>query len=345
MDSLTFLARHDKAKIQPVYVVHGDEDFLKRQVVQALRTLVLGEGADDFLLSAYAGDRVDYATVMDDLRTVPFFGPRRLILVENADAFVTQNRAALEKAVTQLPATGVLVLEVKTWTATTRLAKLIDDKATIVCKAPATARLTAWCVEWCQSRHGKQLTGPAAALLVALVGQEMGLLDQELQKLAVYIGKRARIGEEEVDKLVGRSQGENTWKIFDAIGAGDVRGALAILDRLLEQGEEPLKMLGAFSMQLRRLAQAGRLVQQGKSMPAALEEVGVPPYFVQGCVQQMKHLGRARTNRLYDWLLEINMDLRGESKLPPRTLLERLVIRLARKAETPIKDGNTRPTN
>ena len=54
----------------------------------------------------------------------------------------------------------------------------------------------------------------------------------------------------------------------------------------------------------------------------------------------MRHLGRDRTNRLYDWLLEINMDLRGDSPLPPRTLLERLVLRLARKQENVIKTGN-----
>ena len=190
MDSLTFLARRDKAKVQPIYVVHGDEDFLKRQVLQALRQLVLGEQADEFAQSVYAGDRIDYATVMDDLHTIPFFGPRRLVIVENADVFVTRNRPALEKVVTNLPAKGVLVLEVKTWPATTRLAKLIDDKDTIGCKAPGTAKLAGWCIEWAKSQHDKQLTQPAAALLVELIGQEMGLLDQEIQKLAIFIGTR-----------------------------------------------------------------------------------------------------------------------------------------------------------
>ncbi len=334
MDSLTFLARRDKAKIQPLYVVHGDEDFLKRQVLQALREIVLGAAADDFSLSVYAGDRVDYATVMDDLRTVPFLGPRRLVQVDNADTFVSQNRAALERAVSQLPESGILVLEVKSWPATTRLAKMIDDKATIGCKAPPTTKLSGWCVTHAEAQHGKQLTASAAALLVALVGQEMGLLDQELQKLAVYVGNRVRITEEDVDRLVGRSQGENIWKILDAVGAGNPAEALGIMNRLLDQGEEPLRILGALSMKLRQLAQAGRLAQGGQPLTAALEDAGVPSYFQQASVLQMKHLGRQRTNHLYDLLLEINMDLRGDSALPPRTLLERLLIRLARKQES-----------
>ena len=90
-----------------------------------------------------------------------------------------------------------------------------------------------------------------------------------------------------------------------------------------------MRILGAFSMQLRRLAQAGRLAVQGKPLAAAVEEAGIPPFAARGCQQQLRHLGPARTAQLYDWLLAINMDLRGESPLPPRTLLERLVVRLA----------------
>src|SRR5205085_2744898 len=113
----------------------------------------------------------------------------------------------------------------------------------------------------------------AAALLVELIGPEMGLLDQELLKLTSYVGDRKRIDVQDVDTLVGRSRAENTWKIFDAIGAGQTREALAILDRLLDQGDDPHRLLGAFSSQLRRLAQASRLAKLGRPLMVALEQV------------------------------------------------------------------------
>ena len=49
---------------------------------------------------------------------------------------------------------------------------------------------------------------------------------------------------------------------------------------------------------------------------------------------QMRHLGRRRLERLYDWLLQINLDLRGGSQLAARTLFERFLLKLARKNET-----------
>src|SRR5262245_23983041 len=199
MDSLTFLERAGKAKPQPVYVVHGDEAFLKRQVLAALKTLVLGPDDDGFGLSAHPGDKAIFAAVHDELETLPFLGARRLVVVENADPFVTRERARLEKYVAEPSKTGVLVLDVNSWPSTTRLAKLVPDAATLNCKALAPQHLPGWCADWCAARHGKQLPTAAARLLVDLVGPDMGLLDQELAKLAAYAGDANRIEAAEVD--------------------------------------------------------------------------------------------------------------------------------------------------
>jgi DNA polymerase-3 subunit delta len=336
MEALTFLERLDKAKPQPLYVLHGDEPFLKRQVLLALRQLVLGPNDDGFGVSSHAGDRATWAEVMDDLRTLPFLAPRRLVIVDQADTFVTRERSRLEKFVGELPAggdvKGVLVLDVQTWASTTNLAKRTPDAMTVNCKAPQSNLLPQWCVKWCSSRYGKPLSPQAAKWLVDLVGSEMGLLDQEMAKLAVYVGSAPKIDTRDVDQLVGRSRAENTWQIFDLIGAGKVGEALTFLDRLLDQGEDPIALLGAFSWRLRQLAAATRLSAQGVPLQDALTRAGVKefPAARQAAEQQLRHLGRRRLDRLYDWLLETDQGLKGGSQLSPRTQLERLVVRLAR---------------
>lgn len=332
MDSLAFLDKADRHKVRPVYVLFGDEDFLKRQVLAALQALVLGPPGESFGLSSHAGDKAVFAAVHDELQTLPFLSPRRLVVVENADPFVTRHRAALEKYVADPAPNGVLVLDVKSWPANTRLAKLVDASATLACKAPTGQRLPEWCARRASAAHGKQLSAAAAGMLVDLVGADLGLLDQELAKLAVYTGEAARIDVGDVDKVVGSSRAESTWKILDALAAGRPAEALEILDRLFDQGEDELRVLGAFSMQLRRLAQAYRLTQQGRPLAAALADVGVPPFAVRAAEQQLRHVGRRRADRLYDWLVETNQGLKGGSALPDRTQLERLVVRLARKA-------------
>jgi DNA polymerase-3 subunit delta len=332
MDSLAFLEKTPSADPQPIYVLHGDEDFLKRQVLLTLRERILGDGTDSFGYSTHAGESATYAAVHDELETLPFLSKRRLVIVNNADPFVSRNRAALEAYIAKPAATGSLVLDMKSWPSNTRLYRIVASSGVIACNTPKADKLGDWCVRWASSHYDKALTVAAARMLVDLVGLHMGMLDQEMAKLTAYVGDAKRIDVDDVDQLVGHSREESTWKIFDAIGDGRTADALAILARLFDQGEEPMRILGAFSMQLRRLAQAARLVIQGRPMGAALVQVGVPPFAMQGCERQLKHLTRQRASQLYDWLLETDLGLKGGSQLPERVVLERLVVRLASKA-------------
>ncbi len=332
MEALPFLSS-TKAKLGPLYVVHGDEAFLKRHVIRALIKRALGDEADSQSVSTHAGDKAIFAEVFDDLDTVPFFDPKRVVLVENGDPFVTKYRGELEKRLAHVPETGLLILDVKTWQSSTRLAKMIDNAASIACKSPASYHLAKWCVDWCASQYKKQLTADAARLLTELVDPEMGVLDQELLKLSISVGAKPKIEFPDVDRLVGNSHTQDIWKIFDAMGAGNVKTALAIVDRLFDQGEEPMRIVGAMSFQLRKLAQATRLTTQGISLGAAVAQAGVPPFKLKEAEAQIRHLGRRRLDRLYDWLLQLNMDLRGNSPLAARTLFERFLLKLARKNE------------
>jgi DNA polymerase-3 subunit delta len=334
MDCHAFLERAGRTKVLPYYFLTGDEEFLKRQVVAKLRALIFGADGDEFGLSTHTGDKAVFATIRNELETSPFLSPRRLVVIEQADLFVTNYRAALEKYVTEPVPTATLVLAVKSLPATTHLAKLVDSAATVVCKAPAAYKLPQWCVGWAASQHQKKLALPAAQLLVDLTGPEMGLLDQELTKLAVYVGASPSIETADVDKLVGRSREEETFKIFEAIGSGQMGAALAILDDLFDQGDDAHRILGAFSYQLRRLAQIARLNEGGSSLVAAFEQLKIHLFQRPKYDQQLRHLGPARIHQLYTWLLETDLGLKGFSQLPPRTLMERLAVRLAQRDKT-----------
>jgi DNA polymerase III subunit delta len=332
MDALTFIDKSGKTRRQPFYVLSGDEDFLKRRVLDLLTPLVLGDTDPQYGLTTFPGDKTDFSTVRNELDSSSLFGDRRLVVVDQADPFVTKFRPQLEQYVADPSAAGVLVLDVKSFPATTKLAKAVPDAAHLVCKSPPEYRLPLWCVDWCQSQYQKKLTTPAAQMLVELVGPTMGVLDQELQKLKDFVGERPAIDVPDVDELTGRSRGANVFKILEAIGDGQPAAALKILAKLFEEGEAPIAVLGALSSQVRKLARAARLHKQGANLDEALAKAGVPswPQARDGARKQLKHLGWARLDRLYDWLIETDSGLKGGSPLPDRVQLERLVVRLAR---------------
>lgn len=332
MDAMAFLDKGAKAKKQPVFVVTGDEDFLKRRVLHALQELVIGESDPSFALSSYPGDKADFAAIRGELDTLPFLCDTRLVIVEQADPFVTKHRTSLEKYVEKPATSGVLVLDVKSWPSNTKLAKLVPDSATFVCKGPAAFKLSSWCVAWAKQQYSKKISTNAAALLVELVGPQMGLLDSELNKLAVYAGYKPAIEQADVDALVGRSRAANVFKIMDAVGDGKPGVALNILSELFEEGEAELAVLGALGSQLRKLGMAARLHKLGRPLDDAMDEAGVAkwPQARDSTRKQMKHLGWGRLDQLYDWLIEADQGMKGGSQLPPKLMMERLIVRLAR---------------
>lgn len=337
MDALAFIEKNGKTRRQPYYVLSGDEDFLKRHVLAILVPLVLGDADPEFGVTTFPGDKTDFSTVRNELDSGSLFGDRRLIVVDQADPFVTEFRTQLEAYVAAPAASGVLVLDVKSFPATTKLAKAIPEASHIVCKSPGDNRLPAWCVAWCQSQYLKKLTQPASQMLVELVGATMGVLDQELHKLRDFVGDRPTIDVADVDELTGRSRAANVFKIMDAVGDGQPATALKILAELFDEGEPPLKLLGALGHQLRRLARAARIHKQGVALDEAMSKAGVAswPQARTSAHKQMKHLGWNRLDKLYDWLLEIDSGLKGGNPLPERLQIERLIVRLARSRGEP----------
>ena len=332
MDALAFLDKTTKSKRQPIYALSGDEDFLKRLCKDAIRDAVLGEVDPEFALSVYTGDKLEFSTVRNELETLPFLAPARLVMIDEADKFVTDNRPALERYAEKPSTVGVLVLDVKSFPETTKLAKAIPDAAKIACKAPSEYKLADWCVGWANKRLEKSLDHDAANVLLERVGLHLGILAAELGKLAVAVGNKSRIEPSDVETFVGRSREGDVFRILDLIGSNKPGEAVTVLEQLLDEGEDPLAILGPMTYQLRKLSAVARYNAEGLSLAAALDAAAVPKWQKarDAASAQISHLGLRRLQAITEWLVELNSGLKGGNPLPPRLQLERLIVKLAR---------------
>ena len=101
-------------------------------------------------------------------------------------------------------------------------------------------------------------------LLRELAGEDLGLLEQELAKLAAYVGSRSTIEADDVRTLVGGWRTETTWAIAGAVRRGRSGEALDLLDKLLNAGESPHKITAGLTFVFRRLAQAVERCAKGR---------------------------------------------------------------------------------
>lgn len=274
-------SKSDKASaVRPVYAVFGTEEFLKQEHVAAVVRRVLGESFEPLALSEYDGPTADLATVLDDLRTLPFLSDRRLVIVRSADAFLSKeaNRDALMRYLASPSDTGVLLLIGKTLDARMKVSKEIA-KAGEVFKCETDRRFRVH--QWIQERAGvrkKRIDNEAARMLNDLVGSVLSALDNEIEKLSLYVGERGTISRDDVAALVGIQREETVFGITDAIADGDARRAMQLWERTIEtDSSAPARAVGGLAWGLRRLIDAKEATQAGTPVDTLARKMWTDP--------------------------------------------------------------------
>lgn len=328
MNALQWMHEFKNEPPRGVYVVHGEDPYLIRESIAAIARAACPDG-DEGSIERVVGAEASLADVLDRLYTLPFFSSRRLVVVEEADPFVTKHRGELEAYVEKPSRTGVLVLQAKSWPSNTRLAKVVEKVGlSIQAASPRESDLPSWLVKLAKSAGGK-LELEAARLVVELVGPEPGILAGEIEKLVVYAGDGRSITRADVMAMVGAGRIETIWKILDAATTGQAPLAIRELDLLIASGEVATPLLAAMSANLMKLYHAGFLRGQRMSVGEACQAAGIPSFAVDKTRRQHAHLGPTRTDSLPALLLKADLDTKGGSLLDPRVILEILLARLA----------------
>lgn len=355
MHVFDYLESPDNYPAKPVCVLYGDEPFLKGLARQELRRQLLGEEAEDTPVAIFAGDAVRWPDIADELSTVSLFGggAKRLAIVEDADKFVSQNREQLEDYVAKPSRAGTLILEVDAWPGNTRLYKQIDNEGLpIDCRPPEIARgknkvpdddrIKEWLRSWAKLHHNINLEPRAAQVLVDITGAVFGMLDQDLAKLALFVQPGGKVTAEMVQEIVGGWRAKTAWEMIDAACDGNAADALLQLDRLLQAGDHPVAIFGQMSWSLRRYNAAVRVFEaaerQGRkpSLRESLQAAGFndwPKGTLDAAEGRLKQLGRDRAGRLYRWLLDLDLSLKGTHSPEDRArfALEQFFLRMAKK--------------
>jgi DNA polymerase III delta subunit len=261
-------------------VLSGDDTFLMPRYTQEL-TQTLQEAYGDVEAFSFDGATTEPAPVLDELRSYGLLQQHKLVILDNADAFLASKRESgssprqLMERYAQKPADhSTLLMRCSSWRKS-KLDGLIQAAGAIVKIAPLDESS---CVRWCQGRAAKewscQIERPAAELLVARIGTQLARLDAELGKLAACAAPAETITTQHVAEMVTMSRHEQAWIIQQAIIAGP-GPAMRTLHELLSVSLQPealitwaigdlLSKLHGASVMLRNGANTGEVCRERK---------------------------------------------------------------------------------
>ena len=336
--ALEFLKNTSQSPIPSVCAIAGDEAFLRHLAFMKMRSIVLDEQEADFSLSRFEGSETTFKDVLRETAMVTLIGSgKRLVVVDQAEPFVSQYKTHLEKYVDEPNKAGVLLLILASFPANTRLYKKIaKDGLVVECKSLQGRQIPNFLKEWAPKVCQASFTNESVEALVDLVGDDLGMLVQETRRLAL-LAPDGKISAGLVREQGGSWRKRKVWDFVDAALDGKTAEALRQLDKLLAAGEAPIAILAQTSATLRKLAAAAELYLEQEKTPNAMRlsvasvlgRVGVRSFAISKTAEQFKKLGSKRGKYLVQNLLETDLDFKGGSRSDPKIILERFIVMIS----------------
>lgn len=273
-------------QFQSVYLLCGEEAYLKKQYKDKLKR-AMADPDDSMNFSAYEGKGINPKEVIDLAETLPFFADRRVILIENS-GFFKNSCEELAEYMPQIPKTTHFIFVEDEIDKRSKLYKAVKNAGKIVEFTSQTEELlTRWVLTRIK-KEGKNITGSVMQLFLNKVGNDMGNIDRELEKLLCYCMEKEVIEAADVEAVTTEQTTNKVFDMVNAIAEHNQRKALDLYYDLLTLKEPPMRIMYLISRQFQILLNIKDMSGKGFDNAAMAKNAGIPPFAVRRNLLQAK---------------------------------------------------------
>jgi DNA polymerase III subunit delta len=334
------LKRELKAgKVGPLYLLHGPEDYLRDAAARRITDAALKDSPlREFNEFSFDLTSADVQHAIAAAEQLPMMAERRVVHVTGFSrkppraSLPEADEKALARYVTRPVETSTVIFVADSLDKRLKLSKtLLDVCVSVEFAELKDAELAALARD--RLKHlGAHADERTLRHVIGLVGASVRQLTTELQKLATAALPGGEITPELVDTLVGRSRELSNFELSDHLIARDRRRALETLRKLLDDGAEPVMLIGLLASNFHRLALAKELMSRGAPEQEVFRVVNMPfsqrkDFLATARRADSNELAR-RIRRIAEADLAIKTSLGGGDR-GPRLQLEMLVCELS----------------
>jgi DNA polymerase-3 subunit delta len=274
-------------ELKQIYLLYGEENYLKKQYRDRLRAAIAGE-EDSMNVSVFSEKGIDVREVISIADTMPFFAERRLIVIENS-GFFKKASPELAEYMEQVPETTCFIFVEEEVDKRNKLYKTVSKHGYVSeMKRQDDRTLTRW-VMGLVKREGKQISESAARHLIQTTGDDMENLQQELEKLFCYTMHESVIRQEDIDTICTTQITNHIFDMVDAVAEKRQQDALQYYYDLLVLREPPMRILFLLIRQFRLVMEVKELLLRHASRPEISEKTGIRSFAVRRYEQQAQY--------------------------------------------------------
>lgn len=316
-----------------IYIFHGPDDFTRNEKIAELRASLGDPSAADLNTVLLEGRELTLSDIRQHADAMPFLADKRLVIVNGYLKLVgskSDEAQQLADYLADLPPTTDLVL-VET--------EALDKRNSVLKTAtaleatvqhfggPDAKSLRPWIIQKAKE-HQATIEPSAADLLGRRVGAELRTLNNELEKLALYVGNERPISRADIELLVPYTEDAENFGLANAIGQRNARRAYDQLHKQLNEGKHPMLVLASIAAQIRGLIEVKDMAERGlSSMEIAQKKGWNSDYPAKMRLREANHFSMARLEEIMERLLEIDLDIKT-GRIDGLLALDTLIARL-----------------
>ena len=332
MDEVTRIVNDIKqGNIKPLYFLMGEEPYYIDKLTEYIENNILTEEERGFNQMVLYGKDVSMEDVIGSAKRYPMMADRQVVIVKEAQE-LSRTIEKLESYAENPQPTTVLVFayKYKTLDKRKKVTKLIDKVGVVFESKKLYENQVGDWIKRVLSGKGYSIEPKAAAMLVEFLGNDLGKIGNELDKLAIILPQGSTITPKIIEDNIGISKDYNVFELRKAIGEKDQLKAYKIADYFANNPKDnPLVMtvglvFGFFS----QLLMYHGLKDKNPSNVAKLLKVN--PYFVKDYDIALRNYPMKKVSAIVGTLRDIDVKSKGvgANAIPQHDLLKEMLVKI-----------------
>lgn len=292
-------------KLPPVILLYGIESFFIQNLQNEISKTVLSDSGEENL-STYDLEEVPIEEAIIDAETYPFFGDRKLLILHNP-FFLTakQVKVPFEHDIEQLEnylknpvdySVVVLIAPYEKLDNRKKVTKLLRKQAMVAeCNPIKDHEAKKW-IKALADELNITIEPEAYDVFEGELIINLHLIQQEIQKLAAYVGENGIVTKEIAEKLIAHTANSSALRLVDAVLERDLVKAMLIQQDLKKMKEEPIGLIALLAFQFRTILRVKLLKQKGYNQFQIQKQIGGHPYVIKIASDRERRFSVERLN-------------------------------------------------
>lgn len=308
-----------------VYLILGKQQVLQQQAIDAFTNLI-PENEQVMNVGRYDMEATPLAVALDDAMATPFFGERRLVIInkpffltgEKRHSKVEHDLDSLKNYLEHPEPSTILVFAAPYEKLDGRkgIVKQLKKTAVLVDASPLDERAARQRVRNQLSTAGFEISEAALDELVQRTNADYGLMDASLTKLKILAYHEKKIDQNMVAALVPQSLDENVFDLVTAVLKHNQIKALDLYQQLLADQQPPLRINAVLVGQFRLLIQIKVLSKRGLTQGSLASQLNVHPYRIKLGLKTARDFSMQALENAYLGLIRIEQSLKTTQRDP-----------------------------